>query len=450
LLIGQGILSDIEQQWRDFICDPIRPGRFLSNVGRSVVEAHAEPLDLEVLKNFLNRLSGGGADRDLLASAVDLAYSGYFNFFSKSLSALLDALANERIGEDAIVGPGLRGNPLWSRTSVARRSNKILRTQYVTRLPVRSFGLPENSLVRWLVGSVASAINAFEARVGSGALPERLALIRTACDDALSHHWFQEVTPPRMVTLNMIAAAKQQRNPAYRHAAQLAERRGAREVGTTTARWLRTLDLLRANWLAPEQRDDLFELYALTLVLDIVEHELGFGAPVEFGLAVPGRSHVALFVREDGSRVHVFFDQSPHTILGERSRYRDIVTAHRGVLGAARRPDVVVAYYPNGSDRPIVMLLEVKDSRDSAYTSDSIYKAMGYAFDFLSLWDVGPSGPKVALIFPEEIALRSDADMSVLDVTLVSSLDRDALVNAMRQRLGLTRPHNTSAKTDHS
>jgi hypothetical protein len=430
----------LEHQWRDFVCDPHRPGRFLSNIGRSVVEAHAETLDLETLTAFLSKLSGAHADVELLASAVDLAYSGYFSFFSKSLGSLVDALANERIGEDAVVGPGLRGNPLWSRTSVARRSAKILSTHYVTRLPVRSFLLPENLLVRWLVGSVADAIEAFETRIGSGALPDPLIVIKTAYKEALSHHWFRQVSAPRAITSAMIAAAKHHRNPAYRQAAHLAERRASRVAGTRSARWLRTLDLLRANWLAPDQTDDLFELYALTLVLDILERDLGLGAPIEFGLAVPGRNYVAAFESASAGTVRVFFDQSPHTMLGERSRYREVVAAHQGILGAARRPDVVVARYPIGQDRPIVMLFEVKESRDAAYTSDSIYKAMGYAFDYSSLWEVGPSCPKVALIFPEGIVIRPEIDLTALDIVLVSSMDRAALATVMRQRLALPVP----------
>jgi hypothetical protein len=427
----------LQEQWREFVCDPTRPGRFLSNVGRAVSEGRAAEIDLDVLTNFLNRLSGTGADVNLLASAVDLADSSYHEFFATVLSSLLDALANERVGEDAVVGPGLRGNPLWSKTSVARSSGRIARTHFVTRLPVRSFLLPENLLVRWLVGSVAKAIDALETRVGSGALPERLSLIRKACGEAFSHHWFKQVASPTSPTTDMIAAAKRQRNPAYRKAARLAERRAAREIGTRTARWLRTLDLLRVNWLSPEGTDDLFELYALTLVLDILERDFNLGTPIEFGLAIPGRSHVALFEDGRSGRVRVFFDQSPHTVLGVRSRYREVVDAHKGALGAARRPDVIVARYVTGTDRPIVMLFEVKESRDTGYMSDSIYKAMGYAFDYLSLWEVGPSCPKVVLIFPEDIICHTDAQLSALDVTLVSSMDRRALVKAMGMRLDI-------------
>jgi hypothetical protein len=427
----------LAQQWRDFVCDPSRPGRFLSNIGRAVVEDQAPDIDSQVLVTFLDRLSGAGADVELLAAAVDLSHLPYLEFFEKVLPRLLDALASERVGENAIVGPGLRGNPDWSKTSVGRVSGKLARTHYATRLSARSFQLPENLLVRWLVGSVSTTIAMIEERVGSGAIPDRLVAIRTACVEAFAHHWFKQVQPPVVPAPHMFAAAKAQRNPAYRKAAQLAERRASRLASGSTARWLRTLDLLRANWLAPESTDDLFELYALTLVLDVLERDFSLGSPVEFGLAIPGRSHVALFDDPQIGKVRVFFDQSPHVVLGERSRYREIVSAHSGALGAARRPDVTVARYAPGTTKPTVLFLEVKESRDTVYTSDSIYKAMGYAFDYSSLWDVGPPCPKVVLIFPEDIGRRAGANVASLDVTLVSSLDRAAIVEAMRARLDI-------------
>jgi hypothetical protein len=438
---------NLERKWQEFVCDPSRPGRFLSNVGRSVSSKGANDIDPGVLKDFLERLSGGGADVELLAAAVELAKPEYVIFFSSILSPLLDTLANERVGEAAVVGPGLRGNPLWSSTSVARKSGTIPRTHFVSRLPLRSFALPENMLVRWLVGSVLQTIELLESRLGSSALPDRFAIIRQAAKDAFAHHWFAQVEPPRLATSEMLRAAKRQRNSSYRRAAALAEERVARAAGNPISRWLKTLDLLRANWLAPEKSDDLFELYTLILVLDILEKEFALGQPQEFGLAIPGRTHVALFKNEAVGTIRVFFDQSPNTVLGERSRYKEIVAAHVGTLGRARRPDVVVARFPPDGTRPIVMFFETKESRDTSYTSDSIYKALGYAFDYLSLWDLGPACPKVALIFPQDIFRRAEHPLSSLDVTLVSSMDRGALRDAMSARLGIETIH--VGESDH-
>lgn len=435
---------NLDQQWRDFICEPGTPGRYLTNIGRSSTAAVAADIGQPVLSEFLSKLAGGGADVELLADAVDLSSRDYSEFGSLHLRGLLDALSNERVGEEVVVGPVLRGNPRWDRTMLARSTRRIPSSHYVSRLPERSFALPENALVRWLVGSLADGVDSLERRVGSKALPPRLIALRDNCRNALTHQWFRLVVPPQRPTQAMLSAAKRQRVRGYRIAAELAARRATRVSGGREARWLRTLDLLRANWLSPERTDDLFELYALTLVLDVLEIEFGLGRPVEYGLAIPGRAHVAAF-EKDESRVFVFFDQSPQRTLKAPSRYSSIVSAHLAVRGAARRPDVtIVRYVPEHG--PIAVLVEVKETRDSGYTADSIYKALGYVRDFSTLWDIGNSGPKVVLLLPEDVTPRPEAQLTDLDVVLISSLDRSALVRALSSRLNL--PFTDRAQID--
>lgn len=424
------------QQWRKFICDPTSPGRFLSNVGRGSQEAVAEDIEPEVLERFLTNLTARAASTELLAEAVDLSYRGYSDFCKDHLRSLLDSLANERVGQEIVVGPALRGNPRWDRTALARRTARIPSTHFVTRLPNRSFSLPENELVRWLVGSLTRGVDSLERAVRSRALPSRLSVLRDTCRDALSHQWFEQVLPPQRTTQAMVSAARHQRIPGYRIAAKLAERRTAREAPTRDAQWLRTLDLLRANWLAPENTDDLFELYALTLVLDVLQRELALGKPYEYGLAVSGRDHVAAFSATDGNDVFVFFDQSPQTTIGSASRYRGIVEAHQNLKGSGRRPDITVARRMPGIGW-IAALVEVKRTRDREYISDSIYKALGYAYDFQDLWETWPTCPKVILLLPENVSPRPEADLSTLDVVLIPSLDRMTLARALSSRLGL-------------
>lgn len=426
----------LDRRWREFVCNPRRPGRYLSNIGSKSAAAEAMDIESDVLRAFLEKLANGEADADLLADAVDLSHLAYSDFCRLHLRSLLDSLANERVGEEAVVGPALRGNPRWDRTAVARRSARIPATHFVSRLPERSFALPENALVRWLVGSLARGVDSLERRVRSRALPPRLAAMRDNCQEALAHQWFRQVLPPPLPTQAMFSAARRHRAPGYRMAAALAGRRAARETGGRKARWLRTLDLLRANWLIPENVDDLFELYALTLVLDVLQKELRLGEPSEYGLAVPGRDHVAAFKPEDGNPVLVFFDQSPEAKLGAGSRYRAVVEAHEGAPKGVRRPDVMIVRSVSGVGR-IAALVEVKRTRDRGYISDSIYKALGYVQDFKSLWDVGPACPKVALLVQEDVAPLPGARFDELDVVVASSFDRSTLARFLSARLGL-------------
>ena len=424
----------LREEWRNFVTDPSRANRHLANLGRAVGTSAAAPIDPIALADFLGKLSKGEEDIALIAGIVDLASGGYDDFCSRHLPPLLDSLANERVGEHAIVGPMLRGNTRWDLTTLGRISGRLLPTQFVTRLPQRSFALPENALVRWLVEDMKRTITWVEARVGSKALLSQLSVIRDGCEEALRHQWFREVPPPRWLDAHMRLAAQRQRFPAYRRAAALAARRQRYVNRDRSARWEHIINLLAVDWLAPLSDDDLFELYALVFLIDVLEHDLGLGRPTQYGLAARGRGHVALF-QSGSSRVRVFFDQSPSVVLGYTSYQLAILAAHDGVRGVPRRPDLVVVH--DGDIGRRLAFVEVKKTADSSYISDSVYKGLGYISDFRAIWTENPSNPKVIILFPENIGPRAGTDISQQELVLASSSDRETLGAALRSGLAL-------------
>ncbi len=424
----------LREDWRDFITDPGRAGRHLTNLGTSVTATVGTPLDPVVLSAFLNKLSDSKDDIALIAGIVDLASGGYEDFCARRLPPLLDSLANEKVDEVALVGPALRGNTRWDLTALGRLSGRLLPTQFITRLPQRSFALPENALVRWLVQDLAATISWIEGRVGSKALLPQLAVIRDGCEEALRHQWFREVPPPRWLDVHMRLAAQRQRLPAYRRAADLAVRRQGYRDRNRSARWQHIIELLSVNWLAPLSDDDLFELYALVLVLDILEHDLGLQPPTQYGLAAHGRDHIALFEHGTNS-VRVFFDQSPASALGYPSYQLAILAAHDGVRGVPRRPDMIVVC--DGHHGRRVAFVEVKKTADSGYISDSVYKALGYLSDFRAIWAGNPSNPKIVVLFPEAIGPKATTKVGEQEIILASSADRLTLAAALRTGLGL-------------
>lgn len=338
------------------------------------------------------------------------------------------------MGANAVVGPMLRGNIRWDQTFTDRQSGRISPAQFVTRLPFRNFTLPENELVKWLIDDLTHTVSAIELRLGSKSLPAQLLTIRNGCRDSTEHPWFKEVEPPRTLAQHMVTAARRQRLPSYRLAANLAQRRSAYADRDRQARWNSILELLSANWLAPISDDDLFELYALTLVLDALEKEAGLGLPTEFGLAVPGRAHVAQY-QKGSSVVRVFFDQSPVVFLDAHSFQLDVLGVHYGVRMAPRRPDIVVVHDQTKKRR--VIFVEAKKSADAGYLSDSIYKGFGYITDFRTLWSDSPSNPKVVLLVPEDVGLNDGIGVDEVSVVLVSSLNCAELCLCLRAGLGL-------------
>jgi hypothetical protein len=414
--------------WRDFICSPDRASRHLSALGRGVVEGTFEAIDLAVLQAFLERLNGAAEDVRLLGAAVDLICGGYCAFADRQLHRIMDALSNEMLASEQVVGPGLRGNPRWDRTLVQRFAGTLSPVHYISRTSHRSFELPENQLLSWLIDDLRHTIAFIEQRVGSAALHRNLQGLREQCEGARQHHWFGDISVPLRVTPAMLTAARRHRQPEYRTAAALARRRLDLEANEHEARWYTLLSLLAVNWLEPVSDDDLFELYVLVLVLDLLSNELGLGEPVEYGLITRRREHVALF-QSERERVRVFFDQSPATLFGLTTEYAQVISHHRGLAGTERRPDIVVLVERDNEKR--LVLVEMKKSFDERYISDSVYKVFGYLYDFTAR---GGLPAKALLVVPSGISALSTAPAG-RPVLIASGDDRVGMSRALRDAM---------------
>lgn len=418
-------------EWEEFICSPQHAGRHLSSIGRGVAGGTATAVDLPTLRAFLDKLSEDRRDVEVLANVVDLLTAPYLSFVRRELPRLLDHLSNEVLSPEETSGPKLRGNPRWDKTYLGRLNGTVPRLKFVTRSAHRSFELPENSLLRWLLEELRNAIIGIERRCGSAALHPDLREIGRAVDHALRHHWLRAVRVPPRIEHPMLAAALRHRNPGYRLAADLARLRAAFANRNPDRRWGSIVSLLAVNYLRPINDDDLFELYVLVMVLDVLTGELGLPEPDEIGLVVPGRSHVASYRLNDG-RLLVYFDQSPERVTGHTSEYVRVIRAHEGVTGSARRPDLILAVDRNGERE--LLIIEAKRSEDGPYLSDSIYKIFGYLFDIFRAEVPVASQPKAILISPARIR-PTVTDRRGLGVAICGDGDRALLAQLIRESI---------------
>ncbi|WP_047307617.1 hypothetical protein [Rhodopseudomonas palustris] len=418
------------EAWRDFICAPDRAGRHLSAIGRGVAGATSDAIDLAVLQSFLEKLHGTADDVRLLGSAVDLIVGGYRTFTEGPLHRVLDSLSNEMLAREQIVGPGLRGNPRWDRTILQRMAGTLSPVHYVSRTSHRSFELPENQLLSWLVDDLRRTVSIIEQRVGTTALHADIQTLRDECERARQHHWFSDISVPLRITPEMIAAASRHRRSEYRVAAKLARRRLEMETNDHHAWWYTIMSLLAVNWLEPVNDDDLFELYVLVLALDLLSDELGFGEPVEYGLVTSKRRHVALFESEHQT-VRVYFDQTPAAVLGIPTEYGRVFAQHRGISGGERRPDILVVAERDGETR--LVLIEMKKTVDGRYISDSVYKIFAYLYDFRDTASTGRT-VKAVLVVPSGISAAPGAPAG-RTVFVASGDDRAGMAQAMRDAL---------------
>lgn len=416
------------ENWRSFICSDRHAGRHLGSIGAGVLAAKSDQIELDELIEFLGRLDGGESDVLFLSTVVELVSGGYEAFFTGPLVDLLAQLSSETERRDQIVGPALVGSPRWGPTLIARASGHLPLGRYYSRTAHRSYDIPENRVVAWLVSRVAEVAMGAVVRMRGRAVPFQLAQLATVSgnligDDVIrSMPRYSDLRPPDL------DVAERSHRPEYRTAAALCRSLARLTDGDAEARWHAILMLLAVNWLEPVSDDDLFELYILVLVIDVLSKDLGLGEPVEFGLVMGGRRHVARFEAHD-TVTDVFFDQSFMTISGERGEYSEVVRGHDGVTGAERRPDIVVARsYADGAD-PRYALVEIKRSDRDRYISDGIYKIFGYLHDHRRLWPDASPRPKAVLSVPGRVR-RTDGPYG--DVAVVSGDDRDGLAEALR------------------
>lgn len=423
-------MISLHQEWRDFICAPEHSGRHLASIGSAINAAKADAIDSASLTSFLSKLERDD-DIRLLADTVDLLSGTYLDFIEGDLPRVLDTLAKEDLRRDEIVGPALKGNPRWDRTFLGRMSGSLRPGQYVSRTAHRSYELPENSLLRWLIDDLAGAVEFVRRRSKGNPPHDTLQRIGAGCAKANSHHWFGGLRRPRRLDPAMLSAARLRRRSEYSRAAALAESRSRFDPTTADERWHSILMLLSVGWLEPVDVDDLFELYCLVLVLDVLTVELGLGEPEEYGLVLAGRGHVAKF-RPPSGTLSVHFDQGAAPILGIASRYSAVVRAHAGINGNPRRPDILLVWTPaEGSRR--TLLVEMKKSTDGGYLSDSIYKVFGYLYDFAAAWNETGREPTALLLVPEGVA--PEAGVTMTEVAIATAGDRAAMADAIRSAL---------------
>ena len=391
----------------------------MSSIGSSVALSASVIAGDDDLKRFLSSLRGGRKDVRTIANIVDLLDSAYEQFFSKDVGGLLDHLSSETVKDEQVIGPALRGNPRWDRTLLARRTGSLPLGRYISRLPRRSFGRPENALLKWLVNDILRELHHLERQVGVDGLPMALRSLFATVDSVNRAYGIGDLDVPVRLLPDMVFAARRGRRWEYRKAAEMASRRDSLSREVSSGKWRAIISLLASGWLEPVEADDLFELYALTVCLEAISGDLGFGAPQELGLVIRHRKYVARFLSIDGVSIEVFFDQSPSSSIGRLGRYADVIGAHHGLSGSARRPDItIVRTLADGTKR--VVFVEVKRTQSREYLSDSIYKAFGYLFDYAGLWDVGDVLPKVILFVPEAVHLKPGASS---DVVFVSGTD---------------------------
>ena len=309
---------------------------------------------------------------------------------------------------------------------------RINEASYVVRRGGKSSDVPENRLLKLFLARVLEVIDRTISLTGTGAIIKILTEIRNEAITALKHPYIKEIPQTLEANYLMRKRAYRHKNHIYR---ELYELYVQMQQALFRSKWSNIIDLLKNGWLAPINDDDLFELYTLVVILDLIEKDLSLGEPYDYGLIRSGRREIARFKSKDEKiECDIYFDQSPTKILPFLSEYKKIVSDYNGITGIEHRPDIIMRTKNNGVER--YLIIEVKKTVDERYKRDSIYKMLGYLHDFGYLWkEQQDQYPKAVLVFPTGISLRTSTPPPNRNMVIISIEDKARFLSVIKSAL---------------
>ena len=326
---------------------------------------------------FLERITGRKHEFQLLRAASTLAPRiSELRAFS---TTLLPDLARNLPSRSDITTRDWRGG-FQGRLDVRRTITHRISGdpgRFSTSARQRSFGLPENILVR----CVAERLRELLVDLRQGKMLEKHGWSEGAQDcegalkQALTSTELRHV-PKERLTPEHERAAHGAVHPCYKAALawHLALRDGL-DVDDPKA----IAAQLAAGALVPLEDHRRFEIAVLIRLLqglwNSLEHARGGGFVFHRCLIRSDRKEVALFEHPNGSRLRVYYDQA-HLDAGACEDGAKHYLAHEGRM----RPDITIVVEKDGKRRAAV--IEVKLSEKSDYLLSGLHEAMLYRWEY--------------------------------------------------------------------
>jgi len=411
-------------EWLKFITHPTHGGRYLFVRGESQYsELHDEGASLPTVLKGLEKTT---LDAKLLVSLHFLNAPAVQTFIRVHARALARVALHTSVRSRTVSAGGIRGKVNWPRTILENQTSATAEPRYHLDVPRRTSDLPENRLLKLFLSDVSRLVATCRLYVPSGQVGESLQATSDHTKVALREPHIRDLVIGRQSTTLMRQRARRNRDTRYHILAALQYeleqigRYGRREA---------VLSLLRRGWFEPIQDDDIFELYLLVTILDVIEKELGAGAPVQYGLVRAHRSAVAEFAMS-GKRIKIYFDQGPSAYSQASSEYLRVARAY-GLSVAERRPDLAVIV--EGAKRNALLFVEAKKTSDDRYERDSVYKALGYLRDFATSWESAPDNvPRVVVAYPAMSVPGTGFKEPNEQLVLVSAASRTRIADVLQ------------------
>jgi hypothetical protein len=311
-----------------------------------------------------------------------------------------------------------RGKVDWMRTYVRRTQAGNDPTRFVTRSIDRTADTMSARLFAFLLTAIVETAE----RLDKGSIPEIVRQkLAEQIDSGRRHLSFLKGRGVRLggrITPRDLGPLRKSRRPDILAAVRLYDLY-VNVVELANENLLR--NLLQKKQHAPEDMDDLFEIWTL---LTLVSLHLQQGWELEEALLIGGDSspkRPRFKLTKDAHVAEIFYQTVPRD-MGTSSAYK-AVFAEYDLDASMRRPDATIQVTsPTGEVQR--MIVEVKRTRDQRYILDSVYKTFGYLSDFKST--IGPNMPLALMVVWDGIN-RVSASAGGSPIVIVNADELSAL-----------------------
>lgn len=274
----------------------------------------------------------------------------------------------------------IRGKIDWNLTYKERFSQGYNDPSlFICKPASKMYDLPENQLLRFMLWKIRSLAESIDLQI-----PEEL-LLKEKWDNwseiIISRYfeakkyskniYFQNISMPRFIKPKTLQKAKTHRNKSYQKVASCYELYEdlflIKEESTIR-------ELIEKQILEPLNNDKLFEIYVLFNLLNVLEKRSG---KLDIGLLKPNLKYTAKY-NENNNEMYIFYQQMPEE-FGKNSKYKDIFENYN-LNVSLRRPDILLEI--QNSNKSSYIIIEVKRSKNRDYIVESVYKVLGYIYDF--------------------------------------------------------------------
>jgi len=364
-------------------------------------------------------------DIDYLA-IVHFLLSDEVKEFVKALSRIFRKISHSTQREVFVNRGFIRGRVDWNLTLKKRYSQGYDPTIFVCKPPGRTYNLPENQLLKFILIEMkklieeTTALSKFEeknirleelkTKDGKGRWTDRISWLKFHVNNALKHVYLRGVDIPNQVNARMIRRAITARNKDYEKVADShsLHHKIIQRMDRNTL-----IELIEKRILEPLKKDTLFELYVLFEVMN------SLGNPEEVNLIKPGAKVIGKY-RNGEETVHIYFQRVRG--LFEKSRYKKIFDDYELDV-SSRRPDITL--YFEKEDK--FLIIEVKRTVDRNYIVDSVYKVLGYVADFIEHFGKEQKPKSVLVVWNIKRLRETEQEVCILSHNEVSKFIKEMI-----------------------